>query len=102
MFSIFNFSVIKYISEIFQKVHLINKSYFIKDILGLKDVENALPQLSTASINVEFVGDPDWTGFEFITKKKGAQGPTKEECEKYYTDWYVSYYHSPYLKFKSS
>ena len=37
-----------------------------------------------ASINVEFVGDPDWSEFEFITKKKGAQGPTKEECEKYY------------------
>ena len=65
-------------------------------ILVLKDVEIALPQLSTASIHVEFVVDPDWTGFEFITKKKGAQGPTKGECEKYYTDWYASYYHSPY------
>ena len=49
-----------------------------------------MPQLSTASINVEFVEDPSWTGFEFITKKKGPEGPTKEECEKYYADWYVS------------
>ena len=47
-----------------------------------------------AAINVEFVVDPDWTGFEFITKKKGAQGPSKEECETYYADWYVSNYHS--------
>ena len=65
-------------------------------------MEIALPQLSTASINVEFVVDPDWTGFEFITKKKGAQGPTKEECEKYYTLWYVPYYYSQYLKFTYS
>ena len=57
---------------------------------------------ATASINVEFVEDPDWTEFKFITKKKGAQGPTKEECENYYTDWYVSYYNLPYLKFKYS
>ena len=60
---------------------------FNLNILGLKDVEIALPQRSMASINVEFVVDPDWSGFEFITKKKGAQGPTKEECENYYTDW---------------
>ena len=63
-------------------------------ILGKKEVEKALPQLSTASINVEFIVDPDWTEFKLITKKKGAQGPTKEECKKYYTDWYFSYYHS--------
>ena len=69
---------------------------FYLNILGLKDAGIALPQLSTASIHFEFVVDPDWTGFEFITKKKGAQGPTKEECQKYYTDWYVSYNHSPY------
>ena len=37
-------------------------------------------------VNVEFVEDPDWTEFKFITKKEGAEGPTKEECEKYYTD----------------
>ena len=72
---------------------------FYLNILVLKDVEIALPQLSTASINVEFVDwsndkDPEWTGFEFITKKRGAQGPSKEECETYYADWYVSNYHS--------
>ena len=65
-------------------------------ILGLKAAENALPQLSTASINVEFVEDPDWTEFKFITKKKGAQGPTKEDCKDYYTDWYVNNYDTPY------
>ena len=41
---------------------------------------------STASINFEFVVDPRWTGFKFITKKEGAEGPTKEECEEYYSD----------------
>ena len=75
---------------------------FYLNILGLKDAGIALPQLSTASINVEFVVDPDWTGFKFITKKRGAQGPTKEDCKNYYADWYVSYHHSLYFKFKSS
>ena len=76
---------------------------FYLNILGLKDVEIALPQLSTASINVEFVDwsndkDPEWTAFEFITKKKGAHGPTKEECQKYYAEWYVSFYNSLFFK----
>ena len=69
---------------------------FYLNILGLKDAGIALPQLSTSSINVEFVGDPDWTGFEFITKKKGAYGPTKEDCKDYYTDSYVNNYNTPY------
>ena len=72
----------------------------LKYIQGQKDVEIASPQLSTASINVKFFEDPDWTEFKFITKKKGAQGPTKEECKDYYTDWYVNNYHSPYFKFE--
>ena len=59
-------------------------------IQAQKDIEIASPQLSTASINVKFFEDPDWTEFKFITKKKGAQGPTKEECKNYYADWYVS------------
>ena len=57
--------------------------------LHLSAGSNKLP---TASINVDFIEDPQWTGFKFITKKKGAYGPTKEECEKYYTEWYVSHY----------
>ena len=56
-----------------------------------------MAQLPTASINVEFVEDPAWTEFKFITKKKGAQGPSKEECKNYY-DRYVSKYHSTYFK----
>ena len=60
----------------------------------------ASPQLSPVSINVALVEDPDWTGFEFITKKKGAYGPTKEDCKKYYADWYVSFYHPPDFEFK--
>ena len=69
-------------------------------IQAQKDIEIASPQLSTASIDVKFFEDPDWTEFKFITKKKGAQGPTKEECKNYYADWYVSNHHSLYFKFK--
>ena len=86
------------LKEDFEPISLVR--YLLIYILGLKAVENALPQLSTASINVEFVEDPDWAEFKFITKKKGAQGPTKEECKDYYTDWYVDNYHSPYFKFE--
>ena len=39
--------------------------------------------LSTASMEIELLEDSEWTGFKFITKKKGVFGPTKEECENY-------------------
>ena len=39
--------------------------------------------LSTASMEIELFEDSEWTGFKFITKKKGVYGPTKEECENY-------------------
>ena len=84
----------KYISEIFakhpKKTLIIIMKYLVGHVLiqyiwGQKDVEIVSTQLSMASINVKFVEDPDWTEFKFITKKKGAQGPTKEECKHYYT-----------------
>ena len=28
---------------------------------------------------------PDWNEFEFCTKKKGAFGPSKNECLEYYS-----------------
>ena len=28
---------------------------------------------------------PDWDNFEFITKKSGRRGPSKEECIEYYS-----------------
>ena len=46
-------------------------------------------KVSTASISVEFIEDPQWTGFKFITNKMGEHGPTKEECKEYYSDKYV-------------
>ena len=39
--------------------------------------------LSTPSIEIKLVDEPTWTEFKFITKKKGAYGPTKEECNNY-------------------
>ena len=38
---------------------------------------------SNVSMEIELVEDPEWTGFKFITKKKGPSGPTKEECKNY-------------------
>lgn len=29
---------------------------------------------------------PNWTSFEFVTKRKGAKGPTKSECIGYYSE----------------
>ena len=29
---------------------------------------------------------PKWTSFEFVTKKKGAKGPTKSECIGFYSE----------------
>ena len=38
---------------------------------------------STASMEIDLIRGPEWTGFKFITKKKGPYGPTKEECRDY-------------------
>ena len=72
--------------------HKISFRETLNFILVQKDVKIEMPQLftlsindSTPSIHVEFVGDPRWTEFTFITKKKGANGPTKKECKKYYS-----------------
>ena len=40
-------------------------------------------KLSTASMEIELLEDPEWTEFIFITNKKGVYGPTMEECKNY-------------------
>ena len=40
-----------------------------------------LPKSVFQTTDVEFV---EWTDFEFQTKKKGAYGPSKDECIQYY------------------
>ena len=39
--------------------------------------------VSTASMEIELFEDSEWTGFKFVTKKKGVYGPTKEEATDY-------------------
>ena len=34
---------------------------------------------------------PTWETFLFLTKKKGASGPTKSECFAYYGKWFVNF-----------
>lgn len=46
-------------------------------------VPRSSENLSTATMEIELLEDSEWTGFKFITKKKGPYGPTKEECENY-------------------
>ena len=46
-------------------------------------MENKIQRLKP-SIEIKWIADKNWTGFKFITKKKGAYGPTKEECLEYY------------------
>ena len=57
-----------------------------KDLEMLNNVSlapSSIENLSTASMEIELFEDSEWTGFKFITKKKGPYGPTKEECEDY-------------------
>ena len=53
------------------------KNFPLKSISRSKHV-------STASMKIDLIEDPDWTGCEFITRKKGRFPPKKEECMKYY------------------
>ena len=39
--------------------------------------------LPTPLIEIKFVDELTWKEFKFITKKKGAYGPTKEDCKNY-------------------
>ena len=42
-----------------------------------------LPKSVSKTPDVEFV---EWTEFTFITEKKGAYGPSKNECIRYYIE----------------
>ena len=37
-------------------------------------------------VQLESKNYPDWKKFEFITRKKGAYGPSKAECLQYYLE----------------
>ena len=52
-------------------------------------VENLRPSTVRASA-VENLNFPDLNIFEFITKKEGRRGPSKEECIKYYNQKLVT------------
>ena len=52
-------------------------------------VVNLEPSTIKASA-FENVNFPDWNIFEFITKKIGRRGPSKEECIKYYNQKLVT------------
>ena len=51
------------------------------EMLENVSLSNSSKNLSTASIEIKFLDE--WTGFKFISKKKGPFGPTKEECKDY-------------------
>ena len=53
-----------------------------KQNLAKMSVEKSdMPKSVSKTPDVEFV---EWTEFEFITKKIGADGPSKDECIQYY------------------
>ena len=37
-------------------------------------------------INLKSKNYPEWNEFEFITRKNGANGPSKTECLQYYSE----------------
>ena len=42
--------------------------------------------VSTASVAIsESLNIQNWTSFEFITNKRGAKGPSKSDCLRYYS-----------------
>ena len=57
-------------------------------------VENLQPSTSktiqSLTNAVENLNLPDWNIFEFITRKEGRRGPSKEECIEYYKHKFVT------------
>ena len=48
-------------------------------------------QISSTPLEAELIYQ-EWESFEFVTKKKGAAGPTKSECLSYYAEKYAYLY----------
>ena len=51
----------------------------------ISDLENFVRQSGSVS-HQSLAKFPDWDEFEFRTKKKGAYGPSKNECFEYYSE----------------
>ena len=56
--------------------------YFILHGIPMSQITVCKEIQSMISSLVE--GLPNWDDFEFITKKSGRRGPSKEECIEYY------------------
>ena len=57
---------------------------FEKDITILLLIFFYAFQVQALRTGLENLNFPDWDIFEFITKKEGRRGPSKEECIEYY------------------
>ena len=61
------------------------------EINRLKDELARRGQISLTPLELSPIYQ-EWESFEFVTKKKGASGPTKTECLSYYEEKYVYLY----------
>ena len=60
-------------------------SYLVENLQP--STSKTVQSLTNAVENLKF---PDWNIFEFITRKGGRRGPSKEECIEYYSHKLVS------------
>ena len=68
---------------LFQEVN----SQLRREIECLKNELSQKSQICATSLESSSIF-PEWECFEFLTKKKGASGPSKSECLSYYSEKY--------------
>ena len=56
-----------------------------KERISELEKANKILENKTVPMTVSRPSLVDWNEFEFCTKKKGAYGPTKNECLEYYS-----------------
>ena len=84
---LFEFSVI--LKNIFQKLIAQTKYDELKsEIERLRDELARKSQISSTPLESNVISQ-EWESFEFVTKKKGASGPTRTECISYYAEKYA-------------
>ena len=61
----------------------------IKKLIEKSDLSDKKNEDLEQQLKMATKGDIEWTEFELRTKKKGAYGPSKNECHKYYSEKYA-------------
>ena len=86
-FRVFNLEFLRPLLGFFLKIFQEDMSQLRRENERLKNELSHKSQICPTSLESSSIF-PEWESFEFLTKKKGASGPSKIECLSYYSEKY--------------